>query len=1471
MPSAFTDQKTFTENPFIDLILYNAKILAYNCVVKDENEANLNETEDSFKRADLYISCLENHVALGLFPNIPVEFLRAVGLPEKQIKLYKAFGNEQLYIPRDTPKHSYRKQLVQILRRWYLSIYDEQNEYYRLITGKPPLKDWGIPVRDYEDILPYGFTYDCTFIHELSTEQCKELDMYGVLDVVKREYPDAKYLDYLVCGIDSYTARKKMDLQLLYTPSDANFNLTEEFKRKMSQYRYVILNTIYNSAMGLESEYYHKFVIMYMLIMTMLDMMAEVQSHMARKDILDRRCVACILEMCGIPYYKKIPYKYLERICKAANRLIKYKSSTRGMEEILALFDKESIEIYRYDILKVRKLDNYGNFIYEYSRTLKSQYNDIVEHETREEDWSSPPAEQPIPKDIKWYEKVKKPTHKYNSNIYYDSNLTDDGTIFATKEAISSSSSTTPLPGVTSNYTERYVVYPFDYFREKGNVMVVRLDDYILKEGIDYTIYNYNKIRISNDVINKINPKKITYEFYYDKESIDKEFSADDTHSLQMETREFDNPSTNVFKIDDLPWANYWKDNNDVIVSVQSVWLHPSMYTIDRDKKTITIDPDIDLDDTQVYIIFLYSKDLDTCFSKTAVYATTDGQTKFYVPDPFIFYTLRDNAFFINIGSNYVDKDRYNIVKSTTEDKSYIEFTDGTKVLKGRAVIFNFIYSRHSIIHKPNIQSKNITLTATDSYQTIFPITFPVNNYVGCRYRVYIKFLGWYLDESQYTYTNDKIIILDESLAIQKGEKLEVICIYENHDRTKKEYGYTKVVADSRTATKDHQKKFNIKFPITNYNTSFNFTIIDIEGKYIDPSRYTIDYAKNTVTFNVFADRPWAGQKVNYTFFFTEGTKYVAAIDTEEIAVDPTTQDTFALNFPFFPYLQTKHDFLVIAGNTIVAKDRIHMVDQYTIKIDDFDANVVPGKTITILYIYSTYYTSNTNIGLIVESKDVPVYHEVDDYIPVPYPFPDYIENGWDYYVSYGEDQRTWMHDDDYDIFDETFYTNPPSDIKTDKYGKSGDKIEFTFIYLIREPYIYEDIKENYLKTHDLVFCAMKLTDIYQMDYLKDQSNWKDYDPVTLQDGWWDGYQYKLNAHEIIKDDIYNTKFNYARTKYYGSFVVRDIYKYSTEISYFYSMLYDDVLKEKDVEVIIPSLSNTHKINIGYLFLYMFVLTYVYNDMEDIILEEPVDILYASGFNFKASLDDIKEYLRVNHRMRSDFNVFDMIIPKAQIPDLVEFMNIYKTDMKVHDYITSHLIDSEDYREYKVWNDLYKSLMTWKYNLDYFTLSNGSHATTYTEFLKEKDPLLYNSIMYMRNIKDKDNQIDTIVNMIDDIVYILEPVIDNPDLFDTFPGQSALEALKYAMYMINFFKSYKIIFNWTGEWFKNGKDPDSVMQFHDMNENLERNKVFRYLPIVEDMQDVSYVPLTDHENYNENHNRWIREDLIINEKFEPVI
>ena len=93
MPSAFTDQKTFTENPFIDLILYNAKILAYNCVVKDENEANLNETEDSFKRADLYISCLENHVALGLFTNIPVEFLRAVGLPEKQIKLYKAFGN----------------------------------------------------------------------------------------------------------------------------------------------------------------------------------------------------------------------------------------------------------------------------------------------------------------------------------------------------------------------------------------------------------------------------------------------------------------------------------------------------------------------------------------------------------------------------------------------------------------------------------------------------------------------------------------------------------------------------------------------------------------------------------------------------------------------------------------------------------------------------------------------------------------------------------------------------------------------------------------------------------------------------------------------------------------------------------------------------------------------------------------------------------------------------------------------------------------------------------------------------------------------------------------------------------------------------------------------------------------------------------------------------------------------------------
>lgn len=60
MPFEFSEDKLSTQNPFIDLLLYNLKILAYNCVIKEQNKADKYETKDSLYNASLYISCIES-------------------------------------------------------------------------------------------------------------------------------------------------------------------------------------------------------------------------------------------------------------------------------------------------------------------------------------------------------------------------------------------------------------------------------------------------------------------------------------------------------------------------------------------------------------------------------------------------------------------------------------------------------------------------------------------------------------------------------------------------------------------------------------------------------------------------------------------------------------------------------------------------------------------------------------------------------------------------------------------------------------------------------------------------------------------------------------------------------------------------------------------------------------------------------------------------------------------------------------------------------------------------------------------------------------------------------------------------------------------------------------------------------------------------------------------------------------------
>lgn len=1469
MSLAFEDDKILTSNPFIDLLLYNLKVLSFNTIIKDQYSADSNETLESLKNSDLFLACYEKHAEVALFPYIPHDILVKAGVPENQIQLYE---NNDEYDPFYLPKE-YHEAILKLAQPWFVDQYVEMNEYYRMIVGLPPLGDPGVPMRDYEYLLPDDLLdYTGEFVHETGTAYCQMLDNMGILDIIKADFPDAKYLDYVTKGLDIYTVRRKMDFQILYYPTTCDIAVTQEFLLKYEENRKYMIAAVYSKAMELESEYYHSFMIIYLVITVMLDMLMEVQSHIVKKDILDRRCIQYIFSIYGIPYYRVIPYKYQERMCKNIWSLVKYKSCTQEMLNIIDLFGFDDIHIFKYYLLKVRKTNAWGEYEYNETTKLVCRYNDIIEHTTLEEKMSSPSTKPPIPPNLDWYEKNGKITtftRDRTSNLYsFDD---EENVISSTIEALDNSNLNDEYDNQNNQFistraagdTVRYIKYPFDYFLQKGNVMFVKLDGRVLVEGVDYTISNYNTITFHNNIAN--GKSKVTYEFYYDKETVDQDFKIDLDHAINMDVKQFKKcKKGQVFDLNPVKWYSYFPNENEVIVSVSSVWLPPALYSIDTENYTLTIDPSVSINGRVVTVILLYSKALHTQFEKHNVTAVQDGQTDFFIPEPFQHYCLNENKFFITMGSVYVNQDRYKITASTQKNQSKISFKDGTRVERGRNLTFNFLYSTNAIWNPITLKTKTIHVVATEYYQSVFNIDFPVENYVDCRYKVFIKLLGWYLSETMFEIVGNTIVFMDQSIALQPGDEMDVILAYIDTDRSK---GDTNIMvsADYRVADQDKQSVYDITFPTDHYHTKGNLLLVDVEGIYLTEGKdYTVNYndagggRNGTVTLLTYDYKPMKGQRVNYTFYWDYEAEYYAMIDQQQIPIERKGQNTFTLEFPFFPYIQTGNSYIVMSGSTIITPDRISWVDQFNIKIDGLDPEE-PGGYITVLYIYNNYYIMEHEEDLIVEWIDAPVLSD-QSYVEVPVPFENYIENDWPYFVTYGD--RQWLSEDKYEIYDSSWYTDPV----TDK-GKYGSSITFTFIYLKREPWVVEVTEEDYKKDMDLYFSKIPIEDLYSTQYMKDPTNWKGYESITLQDGWWDGLYYKQNNHEKVIDDIYHEKWNYARSKYYGIFRVMDIVKYSSMISYFYSMLYDDVFLEEELKILVPSLSPYHKFRLADLFIYMTCLTYIFNEMEDFVLDQPDKIMMVQGFNFKASMTALKKYLRYHHEEQKKFDIWDFIIPTEQIPDLEEFMNILNTNWDVRQDLIQEMIDSEDYREYHIWKHIYDALMVWKLNFKFFTLENGKVATTYTEFLKEKDSVLYNSLQEIKAMGNYEEQQDYIVQIVDDIVYVLDEFINGEwkCVFDRFPGQSPDDALKYILLVISFFKSYKIVFLSKGIQMnigQDGPDEETFMKGMDLCRIRKTDNIITYYPLVEDVKTTRHLGL--YERFREHENgKWLREDFTI--------
>lgn len=1357
--SNYVVTKTFSDNPFIDAMLYYTKKLAFGAVIKNGQIADSMETKDSLKNADKLIMCMEGNIRYETC-SFGYSDMVSVGVDEnlaKGIALGAKNPMTGLEYTYDDIPDLYKEPLRQLAIKTYIRDYVELNDYYRMLCGLPNIGDYGIPIRDYEYLLPDGNIWNATYVHEIGADGAKLLETYGILDMIKNDYPNAKYLDYILCDITPYKARKAYDFQLLYLPPlEDNDTIADQFRRVYEDNRIYVEMAVYSEAYKYNSDYYSNFICLLILLLTMTDMLAKIQENILRMELLDQRCVECLFEQYGMDYYKSIPLKYQQRICKNLNKLIHNKSTAQGMFDIVNLFGAENITIFRYFILRDRKLDKWGNFIYNEIATKKSKYNEWVEY-------------------VRLENKIKDPL---------------------------------------------IIPYPFEHYLEKGNVMFIWLKkadgSWERLEKKDYEVTNYDHLIIKNGKANNI--QDIRYDFYYDVRTKSSDgYAIDTTNSLMMQLQVKllrDNQFTY-----ELPTNTYLSEGNEFIVFLTGEPLQKDAFTIDYAERIITLhDSFRGYTDRDIFILYLWNSRSGTKFVRTDVKAEFDNQKIFLVPEPFPQYCVKGNSFFVSYDSTFISSKRYKIV-----DEKYIEFDDTSFINIGHKVSFNFIYSVEAVFTNIEMEKESEVLEITQDLQIEFKLHPPFDNYFKTGYKAYVKINGVYLEQDWYQTYHTTLSFNSKSIGARKGkDKVEVIYVYGPHGA---DAANISSLTKQINITTNNQTVFtNIPFPEEKFLTHKGAVIVDVNGRYIPSSGYTLDEDTKVLTItdpNVTVE---SGKPLNLLFIYQLESERKIKITEDLLEVEQDGQSTFNLTLPFHPYFETKQGILLYYHTLLINPDDI-VINGTSITIRNHEFK--KGHVISVLYLFNNIFLLEAQEKIIVEEKHCTSTDIVNNnlQLTIPIPFPDFIQHNWPWFVS---SNGKYIDPSLYEVIDDNLTFKDPNDVL--KY----QNLTFTFLYLNDQSIIYDVYTEDVNKDFELKFVGVPLDEEYFINGIMKKENILQYDMTALGDRFWDGVGSEddiFDAHLRVKKQILEKKFNYERTKYFGINYKIDIADLSFQVSYLFSLLYDDYFVEQDLNIDVPNISTAKKFNIGYIFCYLTSLAYLYSGIDDTIMDTPSKIMYVKGFNMRADIPALKEGILKARQTLAKYPVWNFIIPETRLKTMEEFLHQYQTNKSVYITIGEGMHNAGKYRDYKIWKNLYDSLMTWQFNLLYFHLnSTGKVAPSFRAFLEEKDHVMYNSIRRIENIKDKYARRETIANHISDIVYLLENYFSGYEfhhLFDRYPGASKISLLNYAFSIINFFKSYKVALNSKGNYiiFTN-KDPylNSVRPVDDVEENVILDK-----------------------------------------------
>lgn len=343
-------------------------------VVKYSRDAKKNETLESRKAADIYMSARNGTDSWITYPSFNREIIQnaAALIPTTftEVEISDFLRDKNLI---NVNYFAHRDKFVKAAREWTIRNYEEKNEYYRMIAGLPPI---GAPDLYFDDAIYDAFELEKTPIHLVHQNVLNSMDLDGSLDEFQAKYPSYRYISHLGNRrIDVGLARMADNFDVLYIPKKIdNESYQRDFLRAYDQAREYILTVVYNMYYSAKYEYYDNYLAFITLMMAVQYLINNAYKIVVNRDFYDLESIRTFLTAYNIPYSGFFTIYQNRLLVKNLNILLQKKSTTRVLIDVMDLLGFTDYELIKYYLVKRHKTDRNGMPILKYLKDENGEY-----------------------------------------------------------------------------------------------------------------------------------------------------------------------------------------------------------------------------------------------------------------------------------------------------------------------------------------------------------------------------------------------------------------------------------------------------------------------------------------------------------------------------------------------------------------------------------------------------------------------------------------------------------------------------------------------------------------------------------------------------------------------------------------------------------------------------------------------------------------------------------------------------------------------------------------------------------------------------------------------------------------------------------------------------------------------------------------------------------------------------------------